>query len=308
MILFWGLDRKSEVIMPNKVFVVTGATSGVGKALALDLAGTGETVVMVARDADRGQAVLKEIAATMEGPNLDLQLCDLSILSSVRNLAEILKSRYDKINVLVNNASTYTRKRVVTVDGFEEMFAANYLGPFLLTNLVLERLQAAVQADGSARIINVTVPSNVPLNLDDMQAERDFKPLDAFGASKTANLLFTLELARRLENSGITVHAVHPGVARSGLNEEETSGLARLFSRLGSNSLEKAGSTILQIATAPDYEKNTGKFFHRGDEIDVPEYARDRVAQQRLWELSEQLTGLTATKGELPINDPHLEQ
>ena len=294
--------------MVDRVFVVTGATSGVGKALLSELANTGETVVLIARDADRGQAALTEIATSMESPRLDLQLCDLSILSSVRNLAEILKSRYDHIDVLVNNASTYTRKRTVTVDGFEEMFAANYLGPFLLTNLLLEPLQAAVQANGSARIINITVPSEIPLNFDDLQAEQDFKPLEVFGATKMANLLFTLELARRLENSGVTVNALHPGVARSGLNEEETSGLARLFSRLGTSSLEKAGSAILQAATAPEFEKTTGKFFHNSAEIEVPEYAHDRVAQQRLWELSEQLTGLTATKGELPINDPHLEQ
>jgi NAD(P)-dependent dehydrogenase (short-subunit alcohol dehydrogenase family) len=294
--------------MPNKVVVVTGATSGIGKALALDLARSGETVVMVARDTDRGQAAINEITTSMENPRLDLQLCDLSILSSVRNLAEILKSKYEVIDVLINNASTYTRKRTVTVDGFEEMFAANHLGPFLLTNLLLERLQAAVQAHGSARIINITVPSDVPLDFDDLQAERNFKPMDVFGATKMANLLFTLELARRLENTGITVNAIHPGVARSSLTEEEASGLTRLFSRLGASSLEKVSSVILQGAVAPEFEKTTGKFFHQGEEIDVPENARDLAAQHRLWELSEELTDLAATRGVTPINDPHLDQ
>src|SRR5512138_895165 len=145
--------------MANKVFVVTGVTSGIGKALAAAIAQTGETLVMIARDADRGSAVLKEIALKSQNPNIDLQLCDLSVLSSVRNVAEIIRSRYDKVNVLVNNAGVYRRTRQVTVDGFEEMFAANYLGPFLLTNLLLERLQTAVQADGSARILNITAPS-----------------------------------------------------------------------------------------------------------------------------------------------------
>src|SRR5919106_4843329 len=114
---------------------------------------------MVARDADRGSAALKEIVLATQNPNVDLQLCDLSVLSSVRNLAEILKSKYEKINVLINNAGIYKRKRVVTVDGFEEMFAANHLGPFLLTNLLLELLQAAVQANGNARVLNITAPS-----------------------------------------------------------------------------------------------------------------------------------------------------
>ena len=139
--------------MPKKVFVVTGATSGIGKALAMDLAKTGETVVIVARDADRGKATLGEIHLAAQNENIDLQLCDLSILSSVRNLAEILKSKYEAIDVLINNASVYKSKRVVTVDGFEEMFAANHLGPFLLTNLLLENLQAAVQVNGSARML-----------------------------------------------------------------------------------------------------------------------------------------------------------
>src|SRR5688572_5284481 len=149
--------------MKNKVFVVTGATSGIGNALALGLAKTGATVVIVGRDADQGSATLKQITLATQNPNIDLELCDLSILSSVRNLAEILKSRYETIDVLINNAGVYKRKRVVTVDGFEEMFATNHLGPFLLTNLLLERLQAAVQANGSARILNITAPSTVQI-------------------------------------------------------------------------------------------------------------------------------------------------
>src|SRR5215211_5636973 len=160
--------------MPKKVFVVTGVTSGIGKALAVNLAKTGESVVLVARDAERGKATLEEVHLAVQNPNLDLQLCDLSVLSSVRNLAEILKSRYETIDVLINNAGVYKRKRVVTVDGFEEMFATNHLGPFLLTNLLLEQLQAAVQANGSARILNITAPSTVPLNFDDLQNEKNF--------------------------------------------------------------------------------------------------------------------------------------
>src|SRR5574339_344758 len=200
--------------MSNRVFVVTGTTSGIGKALALEIAKTGQTLVMIARDVERAQAALQEIRRQAPNPNLDLQLCDLSILSSVRNVSEILKSKYEKINVLINNAGVYKRRRALTVDGFEEMFAANHLGPFLLTNLLLERLQAAVQNHGSARIVNITVPSTVPLDFDDLQAEKNFKALETFGATRTANLLFTLELARRLEATGITVNAIHPGVAQ----------------------------------------------------------------------------------------------
>lgn len=292
--------------MANKVIVLTGVTSGIGKALALDLAKTGETIVMVARDQERGEAARNEIGRAAQNQNLDLQLCDLSVLSSVRNLAEILKSRYPTIHVLINNASVYKRRRAVTVDGFEEMFAANHLGPFLLTNLLLEQLQAAVQANGSARVLNITAPSTVPLNFDDLQNEKNFNSLTAFGETKMANLLFTFELARRLENTGITVNAIHPGLTRSGLMREG-SFLVRLLTRLASSPPEKMTGPILQAALGQEFEKTTGKFLHAGKEIDSAAYAHDRDAQQRLWELSERLTGLAANKGVTPVNDPHLD-
>ncbi len=284
--------------MPNKVIVLTDATSGIGKALAVDLAKTGETVVIVAHDAEHGKAMMGDVQLAAPQANIDLQLSDLSILSSVRNLSEILKSKYPAIDVLINNASVYTKKRAVTVDGFEEMFAANYLGPFLLTNLLLEPLQAAAQTNGSARILNITAPSTIPLNFDDLQSERDFKASNAFNAARTAILVFTLELARRLENTGVTVNAIHS----ESMNESFF--LTRLFTR---SSPEKAAANVVQAAVASEFEKNTGRLLEDGNELDVPAYARDRDAQQRLWEISEQLTGLAATKGELPINDPHLK-
>ena len=285
--------------MPNKVIVLTDATSGIGKSLAVELAKTGETVVIVAHDAEHGKAMIGEVGLAAPDAKIDLQLSDLSILSSVRNLAEILKSRYPVIDVLINNASVYTKKRVATVDGLEEMFAANYLGPFLLTNLLLEPLQAAAQENGSARVLNITAPSTIPLNFDDLQSEGSFSASKAFGAARTAILLFTMELARRLENMGISVNAVDS----ESMNESFF--LTRLFSR---SSPEKATASIVQAALAPEIGKITGAFLTDGNEIDVPDYARDRDAQQRLWEISEQLSGLVATKGELPSNDPHLKE
>jgi len=275
--------------MDNKIFVVTGATSGIGKALIEDLAKTGQAIVVVARDADRGSAVLNAITSATQNPNLDLQLCDLSVLSSVRNLAQILNSKYQKINVLINNASVYKRKRVTTVEGFEEMFATNHLGPFLLTNLLLELLQAGVQENGSAHVLNITAPSTVQLDFNDLQSEKKFNSLTAFGATKMANLLFTFALARRLENTGITVNAIHPGLARSSLMKESFP-LLRLFTWLISSPPQKVTENIVQPATASAYEQMSGKFLHRGKEIEAPEYAYDHEAQQQLWDASERLT------------------
>jgi NAD(P)-dependent dehydrogenase (short-subunit alcohol dehydrogenase family) len=288
--------------MSTKVFVVTNATSAPGKALAAELAKTGEVVVMVAPDAERGNPILQEVRLATQNFNVSLELCDLSILSSVRNLAEILKSKYEKIDVLIHHAGVFHKQRKVTVDGFEGMFAANYLGPFLLTNLLLESLQAAVQVNGAAHVLNITQPAAAPLNFEDLQSEQNFQPRNAFESSQTANLLFTLALARKLESTGITVNAVHPGA------EPATRSFSplRLFRWLRPGPSVNGSANIARVATGSEFEKMTGKFLQDGEEIAVPAYAHDLQVQQRLWDLSEQLTKLTDTKGGLPVNDPNL--
>ena len=274
--------------MNTKVYVVTGATSGLGKAVALELVKTGATVILVGRDPQRGAQVEKEIASAAKNANIDLQLSDLSNLSSVRNLAEILNSKYEKIDVLINNAGIYRRQRAVTVDGFEEMFATNHLGPFLLTHLLLDRLLASP----SARILNVSAPSTSQLNFDDLQGEKKFNSLSAFGASKMSNLLFTYELVRRLADTHVRVNAYHPGLVRSPLMKEAAAPL-RLLTRLFSSSPQRAAHDLVLLATAPEFENAHGKFFHRGKEIEPAAYALNPQNQSRLWEVSERLTGMS---------------
>ena len=271
--------------MTTKVFMVTGATSGIGKALATQLAQTGEVVILVARDADRGNAVQQEISRKTQNWNLDLQLCDLSNMSSVNNLASVVKLKYNTINALINNAGVYNRHRETTVDGYEMMFAANHLGPFLLTNLLLD----ALTASGLGRILNITAPSTTSLDFDDLQGEKKFTSLNAFGATKMANLLFTFELARRLKGSNVTANAIHPGLVRSQLMKQAFVPL-RLITWLLSSSPHKAVENIVPLATAPEFANVTGKFFHHGKEIEAAAYARDRENQERLWEISERLT------------------
>lgn len=274
--------------MSSKVYMITGATSGIGKELATQLAKTGEIIVIVARDVDRGNETQQEISRKTQNWNIDLQLCDLSNMSSVNNLASVLKLKYNTIDALVNNAGLYTRKRETTVDGYEKMFAANHLGPFLLTNLLLD----ALIASASGRILNITAPSTTELNFDDLQGEKKFNSLTAFGATKMANLLFTLELARRLEGSNVTVNAVHPGLVRSGLMKQAFAPI-RWVTRLLSSTPEKAVADIVQLVTAPEFENVSGMFFHHGKEIEIPAYARNQDNQQRLWEVSEKLTDLS---------------
>jgi retinol dehydrogenase-14 len=271
--------------MNTKVYVVTGITSGLGKAIARELAKTGETVVMVARDPDRATQIVKEIASNTQNPNLDVQLCDLSNLSSVRNLATILNSRYNHIDALINNAGVYKRNRQITMDGYETMFVTNHLGPFLLTYLLMERLLAS----GSARIINITAPSTTQINFDDLQGEQKFNSLNALGATKMANLLFTFELARRMENTGVTVNAIHPGLVRSGLMKEAFAPV-HFLTRLFSSSPTRAAQEVVSMATSPNFENTNGKFLYHGKELEPPAYALDQNIQRKLWEISEQVT------------------
>lgn len=269
----------------SNVYVVTGTTSGIGKAVAHQLARTGGTVVMVARDDEHGTRVQREISTATENSNIDLQLCDLGNLASVRNLATILNNRYEKIDALVNSASVYKRNRSTTVDGYETMFATNHLGPFLLTYLLLNRLKAS----GSARIVNVTAPSTTPLDFDDLQSTRHFNAMATFGMTKMANLLFTFELARRLQNTGLMVNAVHPGLVRSNLMKEAFAPI-RWISSLMSSPPDRAAAEIARLVTEPEFASMTGKFLHKGNAIEADAYALDPENQTRLWEVSEQLT------------------
>lgn len=269
----------------SKVCVITRADSGLGKSIARELAKTGATVIIVARDPERGAQVQREISNATNNPRIELELCDLSNMSSVRNLALILKNKYDKIDVLINNAGLYKRQRGVTVDGYEEMFAANHLGPYLLTRHLLDSLHAS----SSARIINVTAPSTTELDFDDLHGERKFISLNAFGATKMANLLFTLDLARRLQDMNIRVNAVNPGLVRSSLMKEAPVPLRFLIWLIASPP-KQAAEEIVKLVTEPGFENTHGKFLRRGKELEPPAYALDPDVQQRLWDISENLT------------------
>ncbi len=215
---------------------------------------------------------------------MELQLGDLSNLSSVRNLAEVINSKYEKIDVLILNNSVYRKQRSVTVDGFEEMLAANYLGPFLLTNLLLDRLRAS----DAARIINLTTASPGQLDFDDLQSTGKFNSIKTFNATRAANLLFTYELARRLEDSNIAVNALSPGLVRSEILKEAPL-INRLFAWLFASKAEQAGDEIVQAVTGPELGNRRGSFSQRGEEVHLP-YVVDTSLQQRLWEISEKLT------------------
>lgn len=273
-----------NVVNPN-IFVITDVTSRLGKALAIELAKTGGTVIIVAPDGEHGTRVQREIWLATQSPNIDLQLGDISNLSSVRNLADIVNIKYSRLDVLINNSRVYTKRRTMTVDGYEKMLAANHLGPYLLTRLLLDRL-----AEGySARIINITAPPKDNLDFENLLQETRFNSIQALNASRMANLLFTFELARRMENTGVMVNAIYPGLVRSQIYSDAPA-LTRFFAWLFARSPKEAAQEIVRVATSPEFRFMQGKFLYREEEIESPAFALDPENQQRLWEVSSQLT------------------
>ncbi len=281
--------RISPVAAPTdpRTVLITGASSGIGRALAEQLAAVGLTVALVARDAGRGEAAAKEIRASTGNDRVEVFVGDLSSMASVRDLAAAVRDAHRALDVLVHCAAVYTQRRSMTSDGFELMMATNVLGPFLLTNLLLDPLRSA----RSARVLVLSAPSTVKLDFDDLQAERRFRSLQAFGATKAADLLFTFELARRLEGSAVSANAVHPGLARTSLMRQAPAPL-RWATRLFSAPSARAAAAIVPLAVAPEYADLTGRFFHDGHEIDAPSYTRDPDVSRRLWDVCARLTKL----------------
>jgi NAD(P)-dependent dehydrogenase (short-subunit alcohol dehydrogenase family) len=269
------------------VRVVTGATAGIGRAIANRLALAGGTIALVGRDESRAQAARTEIVTAAPDCTIEIYHADLARPSEVRSLADALTDAHPRISALVNCAAVYSARRVETDDGLELMFATNHLGPFLITNLLLP----ALRASGAARVLTVTAPSTVKLDFDDLQGRRRFRALTAFGASKAANLLFTFALARRLADDGVTANAVHPGLARTGLMAQAPA-LLRLPVALLSAPPATVAERVAPLLLDEAYASANGQFFHRGRTIDPPPYTRDGEVQDRLWQISEQLTGL----------------
>jgi retinol dehydrogenase-14 len=269
---------------------VTGATSGIGKATAVALAEVGARVTMVSRDEARGKAARALVISESGNQSVSLMTADMSSLSSVRGLATEFSANNPKLDVLVNDAAVFSSKRQVTSDGLELMFATNYLGPFLLTRLLVPTLEAS----RPSRVINVTAPSSVMPEIDDLQAERKFGAIGAFGASKAADLLFTYALARRLAGRGVTVNAYHPGIVRTNLVRGAPWAVRVITSVLNvlmGISPKSASVGLVQLASSGEFADTTGALIHSGKKMRAP-FGDDIEAQDRLWQASCKLAGL----------------
>src|SRR6266545_68115 len=275
--------------MNGKICLITGGTNGIGKSTAQGLARMGATVVIVGRNAQKTSRVVEEIRAASGNKNVDSLLADLSSQQEVRRLANDFKSKYSHLHVLLNNAGGFFMRRQLSVDGIEMTFALNHLAYFLLTNLLLD----TIKASAPARIINVSSGAHTSgkIEFDNLQGERDYRPR-AYDNSKLANILFTVELARRLEGTGVTVNALHPGFVATGFaknNGKVIAALVSVFAPLVARSPVKGAETSIYLASSPNVEGMTGKYFYDSQVISAAPQATDMVVARKLWDASTEM-------------------
>lgn len=276
--------------MTGKICIVTGANSGIGKATAFGLAQQGAHVVMVCRNEAKGLAAKADIEAQTGNTTIDLLLADLASQKAIRRLAETILERYERIDVLVNNAGVYLGSRSVTEDGYEATFAINHLAYFLLTHLLLDRLKASAPS----RIINVSSEAHQSgkMHFDDLDLASGFNGIKAYAQSKLCNVLFTYSLAKRLEGTGVTVNALHPGVVGTNIGNGSLIGwFFKLFGPLLLSPTKGAG-TSLYLATSPDVEGVMGKYFIKKKAQQSSALSYDEEVAERLWAISLKRTDL----------------
>ena len=264
--------------------VLTGATGAIGSATAAVLVRRGARVLLLARPSDRLDALVKRLGG--EDKRVSSVPADLSSLSSVRTAVREIGRTVEHIDALLNVAATFSDEYQKTKEGFELMLATNHLGPFLLTNLLRDRLV------GSGRVITVTAPSSTRVDLEQlMQKKKKFRALETFGATKAANLLFTFELARRAKRWEVRANACHPGLVRSELMREAWAPI-RVVTRMVSRPPDRAAEDLADLAVSPAHEGTTGWLFKGTRRIDPPKSTADQQAQSALWKRTAELVGL----------------
>ncbi|MCJ7625668.1 MAG: SDR family oxidoreductase [Anaerolineaceae bacterium] len=278
--------------MKDKVCMVTGATSGIGLVTAQELASMGAKIVIVGRNSQKGEQIVAAIKEATGNSHVELMLADLSEQSQIRKLVSDFKQRYDRLNVLVNNAGAMFLRRIISPDGFEMTFAVNYLNYFLLTSLLLDVLKSSAPA----RIVNVASRSHEGklLDFDDLQSEKKYQGMDVYGKSKLGNIYFTYELARRLEGSNVTVNSLHPGFVATNMGTNNGWFVKLFWPLLGLFAVkpQEGARTSIYLASSPEVEGVSGKYFMECKEVPSSSQSYDEDTARRLWQISEELTGM----------------
>jgi len=279
--------------MHGKICLITGGTNGIGKSAAQGLARLGATVVIVGRDAQKTSQVVADIRSATGNPNVDSLLADLSSQQAIHQLASEFKRQYSQLHVLLNNAGAAFATKQLSVDGIELTFALNHLAYFLLTNLLLDTLKVSAPA----RIINVSSDAHArgKIDFDNLQGERSYSSFGPYGNSKLANILFTMELARRLAGTGVTVNALHPGFTRTDFGKNNPGLFMKLMGivvPLIARSPEKGAATSIYLASSPEVQGLTGKYFVDCKVTQPAPQAMDSGVAQKLWAVSADMVHL----------------
>ena len=281
-------------LMVGMHVLVTGGTAGIGKATAVGLATLGTRVAITGRDRVRAEAAAAEIRAASGNPAVDVFTADMSLQAEVRRLAGDVLDAYPRLDVLVNNVGGFWAHRHVTADGLEHTFALNHLGPFLLTNLLLDRLKASAPA----RVVTVSsgAHANGRIDFDDLQGTAEYSGQRAYSASKLANIMFTYELGRRLEGSGVTATVLHPGVVRTNFGADDQAGLIKAMLPLVRPFLKTptaGAATTIYLASSTEVDGVTGQYFADRKPKTSTKVSYDTAVAARLWKVSADLVGLT---------------
>ena len=282
----------------RKTVLVTGATSGIGQETARQLAARGAQVIVAGRDQRKAEATVAAIRRETGNDHVDFLLADFASLAAIRGLSQQVKAHYGRLDVLVNNAGATFFRRELSEDGYEMTFAVNHLAPFLLTNLLLDTLDASAPA----RIVNVASDAHAAatMDLEDLQYEQGYGIMKAYSRSKLANIMFTYELARRLQGSQITVNAVHPGFVSTGMGTNNVPRwLGRIFQSitgLFARDAAQGAETVIYLADAADVEGISGLYYQDMTPIQSSALSYDEALARRLWESSAAMVDLPAAR------------
>jgi NAD(P)-dependent dehydrogenase (short-subunit alcohol dehydrogenase family) len=280
--------------MQGKTVLITGANQGIGKASAIALGKLGAKLVLVCRNREKAQEAIAEIEKA-GAKNVELIVGDMGSQADIRRIAREFKAKHDRLDVLLNNAGVLVTSRRTTVDGIEETFAVNHLGYFLLTELLLDVLESS----SPARIVNVSSEAHrtASMHWEDLQFEKSYSSFQAYGQSKLCNILFTRELARRLDPKQVTANCLHPGVVASGFGQTYGGAISVLIKigHLFMINTEKGARTQVYLASSPDVAGVTGKYFDKCKEKQPNQEAQNDDSARKLWEISEKLVAPTAS-------------